>query len=295
MSENKVIDTRYDFTVLFDVENGNPNGDPDADNMPRVDVETNIGLVTDVCLKRKIRNFVQMNCNPDEGYDIYINRIETLNAKDDKALKALGEKKNNKESNEKFVIDYMCSHYYDIRTFGAVMTSFSKKDNKLKGNAGQLTGPVQFTFAKSMDPVYPQSVTITRCAITTEKDAETKANEMGNKWIIPYGLYRMDGYLSANLAQKTGFNEADLEVLWTAIMNMFEEDHSASRGKMAVRKLIIFKHDSRMGNAPSHKLFDLISVNKKDGVESPRSFNDYAIGIPTEVELPAGVHIEVRD
>ncbi|MBR4455407.1 MAG: type I-C CRISPR-associated protein Cas7/Csd2 [Solobacterium sp.] len=294
ISEKKPINNRYEFTILFDVENGNPNGDPDADNMPRVDVDTNIGLVTDVCIKRKIRNYVQMNYDSKDGYDIYINRLGTLNSKDEKALTALETDKINKNDKEAFVINYMCSHYFDIRTFGAVMTTFTQNDKKIPGNAGQLTGPVQLTFAKSINEVYPQNITITRVAITAEKDANKKT-EMGNKWIIPYGLYRMDGYISANLAQKTGFNDADLEVLWTSIMNMFEEDHSAARGNMVVRKLIIFKHESKNGNAPSHKLFEKIVIHKKETVESPRSFNDYIVSVPSNEELPEGVSVEVRD
>lgn len=289
------IKNRYDFMILFDVKNGNPNGDPDADNMPRIDPDNNFGLVTDVCLKRKIRNWIQMHKNPEEGYDIYINRNGTLNAKDEKAIKANRENNIAKENEEQFVIDFMSSRYFDIRTFGAVMTGFTKKEAKLSGNAGQLTGPVQITFAQSVDPIYPQNITITRCAITTEKDAENKNNEMGNKWIVPYGLYCAKGYISANLAEKTGFSDEDVEVLWNAVLNMFEDDHSAGRGEMAVRKLIIFKHDSKHGNAQSHKLFDLVKINKKEGVISPKEYSDYIVEFPTQESLPEGVTIDVRD
>ena len=295
MYNEEAIKNRYEFTVLFDVENGNPNGDPDAENMPRIDVDTNIGLITDVCIKRKIRNYLQMRYQDTEGFDMYVDRNGTLNSKDEGALKALKDNKVAKENEEKFVVDFMCSHYFDIRAFGAVMTGFTKKEAKLSGNAGQLTGPIQLSFGKSVDPVYPQSITITRVAITTEKDAENKKNEMGNKWIIPYGLYRMDGYISANLAQKTGFSENDLEAFWDALMNMFEEDRSASRGKMVTRKLVIFKHESMYGNAPSHKLLESVKVSKKTGIDTPRSYNDYEVIIPSISELPNGVIVEVRE
>ena len=295
MIEKNPIENRYDFTIIFDVECGNPNGDPDADNMPRVDVDTNKGIVTDVCIKRKIRNYIAMRYPAEDGFDIYVNRMGTLNSKDEKALTALKEQKIDKKNEEAFVIDYMCRHYYDIRTFGAVMTGFTRKETKLSGNAGQLTGPVQLSFAKSIDPIFPQCITITRCAITTEKDAENKKNEMGNKWIVPYGLYRMDGFISANKAQKTGFSEDDLEKLWDAIMNMFEEDRAAGRGKMIVRKLIIFKHDNIFGNAPSHKLLEKVVIRKKEGIDNPSSYADYEISIPEQENLPDGVTIEVRE
>ena len=295
LNEKIAIRNRYEFIILFDVKNGNPNGDPDSANQPRIDIDTNHGLVTDVCIKRKIRDFILARHAAEDGFDIYVNRDETLNAKDQKAISSAKEANIDKEKEEEYVIDFMCKRYFDIRTFGGVMTSFTKKETKMSGNAGQLTGPVQITFAESADPIYPQNVTITRCAITTEKDAEDKKNAMGNKWIVPYGLYRADGYISANLAQKTNFSEADLEVLWDAIMNMFDEDHAAGRGKMVTRKLIIFKHDSCYGNAPSHKLLESVVVEKKEGVENPRSFSDYNITIPTEESLPEGVHIEVRD
>lgn len=289
------IKNRYDFVVLFDVENGNPNGDPDAGNMPRVDPETGYGLVTDVCLKRKIRNYIEDVKEDAPGYRIYIKDGVPLNRSDNEAVQALGitgDLKSAKKSDpdiDRKLRDFMCDNFYDIRTFGAVMTTF------VKGalNCGQVRGPVQLTFARSIDPVVPQEVTITRVAITTEADAEKKGTEMGRKHIIPYALYRAEGFVSANLARKsTGFSEEDLELLWQAILNMFENDHSAARGKMAVRDLIIFRHDSELGNAPSYKLFDAVSVEKKEGVDLPRSYKDYQIRVSDN--LPEGVHCERR-
>lgn len=289
------IKNRYDFVVLFDVENGNPNGDPDAGNMPRVDPETGYGLVTDVCLKRKIRNYIEDVKEDAPGYRIYIKDGVPLNRSDNEAVQALGitgDLKSAKKSDpdiDRKLRDFMCENFYDIRTFGAVMTTF------VKGalNCGQVRGPVQLTFARSIDPVVPQEVTITRVAITTEADAEKKGTEMGRKHIIPYALYRAEGFVSANLARKsTGFSEEDLELLWQAILNMFENDHSAARGKMAVRDLIIFRHDSELGNAPSYKLFDSVSVEKKEGVDLPRSYKDYQICVSDD--LPEGVHCERR-
>ena len=287
---SEVIKNRYDFVILFDVENGNPNGDPDAGNMPRVDPETGLGLVTDVCLKRKIRNYVEMAKEDSAGYRIYIKDQVPLNRNDAEALEYLGidkdlkaAKKNVPEIDIK-IRDWMCANFYDIRTFGAVMTTF------VKGalNCGQVRGPVQLGFARSIDPIVPQEVTITRVAITTEADAEKKGTEMGRKYIVPYGLYRAEGFVSANLARKsTGFSEDDLQLLWQAILNMFENDHSAARGKMAVRELIVFKHASELGNAPSYKLFDAVHIARKDGVEIPRSYHDYAVTV--EESLPVGV------
>ena len=289
------IKNRYDFVVLFDVENGNPNGDPDAGNMPRVDPETGYGIVTDVCLKRKIRNYVETLKEDEEGYRIYIKENVPLNRSDSTAIEALGIDKDLKKAKQKDpeidakLRDWMCAHYYDIRTFGAVMTTF------VKGalNCGQVRGPVQLSFACSVDPIVPQEVTITRIAITTEADAANKKTEMGSKHIVPYGLYRAEGFVSANLARKTtGFSEEDLELLWQAILNMFENDHSAARGKMAVRELIIFKHDSELGNAPSYKLFDAVTVTQKEGVQIPRSYRDYTVTVADT--LPEGVHCERR-
>jgi CRISPR-associated protein Csd2 len=288
---NEAIKNRYDFVVLFDVENGNPNGDPDAGNMPRVDPESGYGLVTDVCLKRKIRNYVETVKEDEKGYQIYIKENVPLNRSDAKALeyhnievdKIKSLKKEDPELDRK-VRDFMCQNFFDIRTFGAVMTTFVKANL----NCGQVRGPVQLGFAKSIDPILPQEVTITRVAITTESDAERKGTEMGRKYIVPYGLYRVEGYVSANLARKvTGFSEEDLNLLWKAILNMFENDHSAARGKMAVRKLIVFKHNSELGCAPAHKLFDAVRVEKKDGVEIPRSYSDYEVAVSEE--MPEGV------
>lgn len=289
---SEIIRNRYDFVVLFDVKNGNPNGDPDAGNMPRMDPETGCGLVTDVCLKRKIRNYVETVKEDDPRFGIYIKDGVPLNRSDRQALEACGEKnpdlktlKKNTPDIDAKLRDYMCSHYYDIRTFGAVMTTFVAA----KLNCGQVRGPVQLGFARSVDPILPQEITITRSAITTEADAEKKGIEMGRKYIVPYGLYRAEGYISANLARKsTGFSQADLDLLWSAILNMFENDHSAARGKMAVRRLIIFKHDSELGCAPAHKLFELVRAQRCGDTAVPRSFSDYAITVD-EANLPAGV------
>lgn len=273
------IKNRYDFVVYFDVENGNPNGDPDAGNMPRVDPETGYGLVTDVCLKRKIRNYVETVKEGEPGFEIYIKDGVPLNASDFRAFEELNvdpkDVKKLKKDDPQLDLklrDFMCRAFYDVRTFGAVMTTFMK--NGL--NCGQVRGPVQLTFARSVDPIIPQEVTITRVAITTEADAEKKGTEMGRKYVVPYALYRCEGFVSANLARKTtGFSDDDLSLLWEAIINMFEHDHSAARGKMAVRSLVVFKHDSELGNAPSYKLFDAVSVKRKEGIEYPRSFADY--------------------
>ena len=287
------IKNRYDFVILFDVENGNPNGNPDAGNMPRIDPETGYGLVTDVCLKRKIRNYVEDLKEDTPGYRIYVMEGVPLNRSDAEALAAVGvsgDLKAAKKSDPGIDLklrDFMCSNFYDIRTFGAVMTTF------VKGalNCGQVRGPVQLSFARSVDPIVPQEVTITRVAITTEADAEKKNSEMGNKHIVPYGLYRAEGYVSANLARKTtGFSEEDLQLLWQAILNMFENDHSAARGKMAVRELIVFKHDSELGNAPAYKLFDAVTVAHKAEVVAPRSYQDYTVTVADT--LPEGVHCE---
>lgn len=292
---SEIIRNRYDFVVLFDVENGNPNGDPDAGNMPRVDPETGYGLVTDVCLKRKIRNYVEMVKEDDPRFGIYIKENVPLNYSDRKGLAACGypgikepeirELKKKDPDIDRKLLEYMCGHYFDIRTFGAVMTTF------VKGfmNCGQVRGPVQLGFARSVDPIVPQEVTITRVSITTEEDAAKKGTEMGRKHIVPYGLYRAEGFVSANLARKTtGFTEEDLALLWKAILNMFENDHSAARGKMAVRKLIVFRHDSELGEAPAWKLFDLVKVHRKEGVTAPRSIEDYGIDVQEDA-LPQGV------
>ena len=293
---SEAIKNRYEFVILFDVENGNPNGDPDAGNMPRVDPETGLGIVTDVCLKRKIRNYVEAVKEDCTGYRIYVKDGVPLNRSDAEAYAALevtdktvkAKKKEDPELDRK-IRDWMCANFFDIRTFGAVMTTFVKAAL----NCGQVRGPVQLGFARSIDPIVPQEVTITRVAITTEADAEKKGTEMGRKYIVPYGLYKCEGYVSANLARKTtGFSEEDLSLLWDAILNMFENDHSAARGKMAVRQLIIFKHDSEFGRAPAHKLFDRVQVEKK--TEIPRCYQDYTVTVDT-ADLPEGVTCECRD
>ena len=286
------IENRYEFVIFFDVENGNPNGDPDAGNMPRIDPETGYGLVTDVCLKRKIRNYVEAVKEGQPGYRIYVKDNVPLNRSDAEACTYLGvdpgklkeAKKKDANLDEK-IRDFMCSNFYDIRTFGAVMTTF------VKGalNCGQVRGPVQISFTRSVEPIVPQEVTITRIAITTEADAEKKGTEMGRKYIVPYGLYRAEGYVSANLARKTtGFSQEDLELLWQAILNMFELDHSAARGKMAVRELIVFRHSTEFGNAPAYKLFDLVKAERKAEVTAPRCYADYQVLVHEE-NLPDGV------
>lgn len=295
----EAIKNRYEFVILFDVENGNPNGDPDAGNMPRIDPESGLGLVTDVCLKRKIRNYVETVKEDEKGYKIYIREDVPLNRSDREACQALGVNETNdskqtealkklKKSDpdvDMKLRDYMCEHFYDIRTFGAVMTTFVKASL----NCGQVRGPVQIGFARSIDPVISQEVTITRVAITTEKDAENKSTEMGRKSIVPYGLYRAEGYVSANLARKvTGFSEEDLDLLWEAIINMFENDHSAARGKMAVRELIVFKHSKELGDCPAYKLFDAVEVKKNEDVEYPRKYQDYIVEIHEE-RIPESV------
>lgn len=291
---SEVIKNRYEFVVLFDVENGNPNGDPDAGNMPRIDPETGYGLVTDVCLKRKIRNYVETVKEDEAGYEIYIREDVPLNRSDNRAFEYLGvNDKNAKDLKKKDpdadlkIRDFMCKNFYDIRTFGAVMTTFVKASL----NCGQVRGPVQIGFARSIDPIVSQEVTITRVAITTEKDAENKSTEMGRKNIVPYALYRAEGYISANLARRvTGFTEEDLELLWDAIINMFENDHSAARGKMAVRELIVFKHSKELGDCSAYKLFDAVEVKKKEDVVYPRKYQDYTLDINEEL-IPESVEV----
>lgn len=288
------IANRYEFVYLFDVTNGNPNGDPDAGNMPRLDPETNQGLVTDVCLKRKIRNYVALEKSdaegkPEQGYVIYMQEKSVLNNQHKQAYAALGiepepKKLPKNEAKAHELTRWMCANFFDVRAFGAVMTT--------EVNAGQVRGPIQLAFATSIDPVIPLEVSITRMAVTNEKDLE-KERTMGRKHIIPYGLYRAHGFISAKLAERTGFSEGDLELLWRALINMFEHDRSAARGEMAARKLIVFKHDHPMGNAPAHKLFDLVKVQRVEGeADTPaRSFADYEISIDRD-GLPTGVTIE---
>lgn len=281
---DNAIKNRYEFVMLFDVENGNPNGDPDAGNMPRTDPETGYGIVTDVCLKRKIRNFVELCKEGEAGYGILIKADRALNAKFTEAYEACGLKTKQKGKDTdavKTAQEYICKNYFDVRTFGAVMSTGDDP-------CGIVRGPVQLNFARSIDPVYVQDITITRQARTTEDRQSTGNTEMGKKSIVSYGLYRAEGYVSAMLAQKvTGFSEDDLELLWTAIKNMFENDHSAARGKMCLRKLYVFRHDSALGNAPSHELFDKITVTKKEGIPAPRCFSDYEIAV--DENMPEGV------
>lgn len=299
---SEAIKNRYEFVVLFDVENGNPNGDPDAGNMPRIDPESGLGLVTDVCLKRKIRNYVETVKEDQERFKIYIKENVPLNRSDrtacenvgveetdeKKLTEALKKLKKNEPDVDMKIRDYMCDQFFDIRAFGAVMTTFVKAAL----NCGQVRGPVQIGFARSIDPVVSQEVTITRVAITTEKDAENKSTEMGRKSIVPYGLYRAEGYISANLARKvTGFSEEDLELLWDAIINMFENDHSAARGKMAVRELIVFKHSKELGDCPAYKLFDAVKVHRKEGVMYPRKYEDYVVAVD-ETAIPESVQMK---
>ena len=279
------IENRYDFVMIFDVENGNPNGDPDAGNSPRVDAETGYGYVTDVCLKRKIRNYVELLKEGEPGYNILIKPDRSLNSKFTEAYVTEGLETGKKGAQKDDVIkarDYMCKNYFDVRTFGAVMSTGEDP-------CGIVRGPVQLTFARSVSPDFVEDIAITRQARTTEDRQETGETEIGRKSFIPYGLYRAEGYISAALAQKvTQLSEEDVELLWNAIINMFEIDHSAARGKMCMRKLYIFKHDCVLGNAPSHLLFDKISVKQKN--EGPaRSFNDYDIIV--DEEMPDGVEL----
>ena len=284
----EAIRNRYEFVVLFDVENGNPNGDPDAANAPRTDAETGLGIVTDVCLKRKIRNYVELVKEGVPGYNILIKTDKPLNAKFAEAHTAAGSTQKKKSAEDIAAARaYMCENYYDVRTFGAVMSTGEEP-------CGIVRGPVQLNFARSLDPVFPQELTITRQAITDAKKYAEQAEkngvmtEMGKKNVVPYGLYRAEGYVSAMLAQKTtGFSEEDLELLWEAVSNMFEHDHSAARGKMCVRGLYVFKHDCALGNAPSALLFEKIRVEKKTDVAYPRSFSDYTVSV--DEDMPNGV------
>jgi len=279
------LSNRYEFVLLYDVENGNPNGDPDAGNMPRIDPETGYGIVTDVCLKRKVRNYVEMVKGDAAGYRIYVKEGIPLNANHKEAYLAVGLEPGKKASVEGVnkARAWMCQNFYDIRTFGAVLS--------VGDNCGQVRGPVQINFSRSIDPIVQQEVTITRLTVTREEEAE-KERTMGRKHIVPYGLYRAEGYVSAKLANDptkgTGFSEEDLELFWDALVNLFEHDHSAARGKMAARRLIVFKHESDLGNAPSHKLFELVKVEKKDGVVVPRQFGDYVVTVD-KAGVPQGV------
>ena len=277
------IKNRIDFVYMFDVQDGNPNGDPDAGNLPRVDAETGMGLVTDVCLKRKVRNYIQVAKNLEDGYDIFIKEKAVLNTLIDKAHDD-AEVKSAKDKTEA-ARRFMCKNYFDIRTFGAVMSTGK--------NAGQVRGPIQLTFARSVDPVETSEHSITRMAVATEKEADKQEGgnrTMGRKATVPYGLYVCHGFISANLARQTGFSEDDLALFWEALKNMFDIDRSAARGLMSAQKLIVFKHDSMLGNAPANKLFDLVTVTKIcDG--APRSFKDYSVTIDRD-NVPLGITVE---
>ncbi|MDL2268192.1 type I-C CRISPR-associated protein Cas7/Csd2 [Desulfovibrio sp. OttesenSCG-928-G15] len=281
------ISNRYEFILFFDVENGNPNGDPDADNMPRIDPETGHGVVTDVCLKRKIRNFVELAKGAVPGFDIYVKEKAVLTTQQKKAYTSEGlDPKNAKAEGVERARSWMCQNFYDVRSFGAVM---SLKE----ANCGQVRGPVQMAFAKSVEPVMPREVTVTRMAVATEKEAKAQSGDnrtMGHKFIIPYALYRAHGFISAPLAEKTGFSEEDLALFWQAVLTMFEHDRSAARGEMTVRKLFVFKHADRLGNAPAHTLFDLVHVEKTIPQDEPaRAFSHYMITIKGAV--PQGVEV----
>jgi len=298
------IKNRYDFVLVFDVQDGNPNGDPDAGNLPRVDPETGRGLVTDVCLKRKVRNYVQItktaeDGKPTTGFNIFVKEKGILNIEIDNGYKAAGldpqaakeaEKKKDKSQERREQIakarQNMCDIFYDIRTFGAVLSTGA--------NAGQVRGPVQMTFARSVDPIVTLEHSITRLAVTSEDDAKSKETEMGRKHTVPYGVYVAHGFVSAHLAAQTKFSEDDLDIFWKALVDMFEHDRSAARGLMSTRCLIIFKHDSALGNASAHKLFELVQVKRKtDPAEPAREFGDYEI-IVDNAQVPTGVTIDVR-
>lgn len=294
MTTNTKIEKRYDFVYLFDVQDGNPNGDPDAGNMPRVDPETGVGLVTDVSLKRKVRNFVQMT-QDQAGYDIFIKERGVLNNLIDEAYEQEIVKENKGADKIEQARQFMCNKYYDVRTFGAVMSTGK--------NAGQVRGPVQLTFSRSIDPIITLEHSITRMAVASEK--EIKVNEetgeenytenrtMGRKYTVPYGLYRCHGFVSAHFAESTGFTQEDLDVFWQSLINMFDHDHSAARGQMNARGLYVFEHDNKLGNASAHKLFDLISVEVKDASKPIRAFSDYNVQVD-ESGLPDGVTLDSK-
>ena len=282
-----VIKNRYEFVLLFDVKDGNPNGDPDAGNLPRVDPETGNGLVTDVCLKRKVRNYVQLTQTDKPQMKIFIKEKGILNnmidaAHEDEFVASKEKAADKTEAARQF----MCENYFDVRTFGAVMSTGK--------NAGQVRGPIQFGFSRSKDRIFTGEHTITRMAVATEAEAEKQKGDnrtMGRKFTIPYGLYEMHGFISAPLAKQTGFSEVDLELFWGALLNMFDHDRSAARGEMAPQKLIVFKHASELGNAPAQKLFNLVQVEKSCGDKAPRSFADYTVSVG---EAPDGVEIDVK-
>ena len=273
---------RHEFVLLFDVKDGNPNGDPDAGNMPRVDPETMQGLVTDVALKRKVRDYVTLVKQNAEGYKIFIQSEAALNALIAEVAEEVGAEKKSKRA-DKNLQQQMLKRYYDIRMFGAVMSTGDY-------NAGQVRGPLQMTFARSMDPVLPLELTITRQARTTEERMESGQTEMGKKPLVPYGLYRAHGFFNPYLAEQTGVTTDDLELFWDALMHLFDFDRSAARGEMSVRGLVVFTHENKKGNAPAHRLFELVEVRKNDGVERPRSYGDYAVSVGAP---PEGIEISL--
>ncbi len=292
------IENRYEFVLLYDVRNGNPNGDPDAGNAPRVDPETGHGLVSDVCLKRKIRNYITLAKasagEPEPGYDIYVKEKAILNDQHERAYKALGldskkgAKNDGDEPAETRARRWMCQTFFDVRMFGAVMSTGV--------NAGQVRGPVQIAFSRSIDPIVSLEQSITRMAVTTADESKKQAGgnrTMGRKEIVPYALYRVHGFINANLAEQTGFNDGDLALLWSALENMFEHDRSASRGEMSACKLFVFEHESRLGNAPAAKLFRLIDVALKDSTKPPRRFEDYEVTVQSSA-VPEGVTLHER-
>ncbi len=287
------LENRYDFVLLFDVTNGNPNGDPDAGNLPRLDAETGNGLVTDVSLKRKVRNYVGLVKQEQPPFEIYIKEKAILNNQHKRAYLGIDradllEGDDKKRKGGDAVDDaraWMCRNFFDVRTFGAVMSTGV--------NCGQVRGPVQLTFARSIDPIVAQEHSITRMAVATEAEAEKQEGDnrtMGRKHTVPYGLYRAHGFVSAFLAKQTGFSEEDLQLLWQALTQMFEHDRSAARGEMATRGLYVFKHESELGNAPAHALFDRVLVKRKEGVDVPRRFEDYQVAA-SDADLPAGVKL----
>lgn len=282
------IEHRHDFVFLFDVTNGNPNGDPDAGNLPRLDPETSRGLVTDVCLKRKIRNYVQMTKEEQSPWRIYVKEKAVLSTVRGDAYQAVEGKAKNEEEKIRLGKEFMCANFFDVRTFGAVMST-------KQHNCGQVRGPVQLAFSQSMDAVVPLDISITRMAVETASEADKQSGDnrtMGRKAIVPYGLYRCHGFVSAPLAQQTGFSQEDLDLLFEALTNMFDHDRSAARGEMAARKLVVFKHACRMGKAPAQALFERVTVELKDTSTPPRRYGDYAVTVDT-AGLPAGV--EVRE
>jgi CRISPR-associated protein Csd2 len=284
------LNNRYDFVLLFDVKDGNPNGDPDAGNLPRLDAETGHGLATDVSIKRKVRNFVELVKGGSSPYEIYVKEKAILNKIHERAYESIGkgdllegDDKKRKGGGDAVPLarDWMCKTFFDVRTFGAVMSTGV--------NCGQVRGPVQITFARSIDPIVAQEHSITRMAVTTEAEAEKQSGDnrtMGRKHTVPYGLYVAHGFVSSFLAKQTGFSQQDLELLWQALGQMFEHDRSAARGEMATRGLYVFKHDSELGNAPAYALFERIKVRKNTDV--PREFSDYMVTVD-DAAMPSGV------